>query len=118
MHNTDEYTRSSNDDEELPPVVATQTRRRKPSSPDTYQDTPPPLEIQTQWILIKSLLLSIDSLMKNENDTFAKIVASNVTELDISVETVDPDRITRLNPMMNELWSNTKGKRWPTPPGP
>src|SRR5271155_5744714 len=116
MHNTDEYTRSSNDDKELPPVT-TPTRRRKPSSPDTYQDIHPLLETQTQWISIKSPLPLIDSLMKNENDMFAKIVASNVTELHISAETVDPDRITRLNPPKNEPWSNMKERRWPTPPG-
>jgi len=52
--------------------------------------------------LIKSQPPLTDSLMKNENDTFERTVASNVTKLDISAEIVDPDRIMQPNPVKND----------------
>src|SRR5271168_5332168 len=98
-HNIDEYEKSLNDDEDHLPLLPT---KRERSSPNTYRDIPILPEIQTRWRLIKSQLPLTDSLMKNENDTFERTVASNVTKLDILAEIVDPDSITQPNPTKND----------------
>src|SRR5271168_878260 len=98
-HNIDEYEKSLNDDEDH--LLPLPTKRER-SSPNTYQDIPILPEIQMRWRLIKSQPPLTDSPMKNENDTFERTIASNVTKLDISAEIVDLDRTIQPNPVKND----------------